>query len=290
MHALRVGRGEVWLDPVAYWDFKGSTPNENEWVARCDFYGPSGSYSRIMSHKNIVNCRYATLPAQPSKGLSPMAFASATSRLAGGIEARLAAESAGPTGYLIAVPEDPGGEDTDGDPLSDLRADLAGLKGKTGLVETSAGGWGDQGSKPKRDFEPTRFGVSPPLPLVSLRNDVAVSVLACCLIPPSLVQQNSDGTAQRESYRRWIQSGIAPTGRIVAKEFSRVLDVEISPSSGIGFTLQMLPARRGLQRHSQKSRASTVEQALMLSGLLDEDHDVEETTGRASFNAVRPAG
>ena len=105
---------------------------------------------------------------------------------------------------------------------------------------------------------------------MSLRNDVAVSVLSACLIPTSLVLSNSDGTAQRESYRRWIQSGIAPTGRIVAAEFSRVLDVEIS------FEWDRLHA----SDVTGKSRAAkalaeiegvSVEQALILAGLLDQD-------------------
>ena len=158
LHALMVERGKIRLDPVGYWDIRGSSPNENLWAVRCEFYGPTGSQSRIMSHKNIVNCRYACLPSQPSRGLSPMDFAAATGRLAGSIEQRLSEEAGGPSGYLIPVPEDPGGENTEDDALSDLRADLANLKGKTGLVESAMGGWGDPGAKPKKDFLPSRFG------------------------------------------------------------------------------------------------------------------------------------
>ena len=272
LHALMVERGQVRLDPVGYWEIKGDSPNEDNWIVRCEFYGPTGSYSKILSHSNIVNCRYSCLPSQPSRGLSMMDFAAATGRLAGSIEQRLSDEAGGPSGYLIPVPEDPGGGNTESDSLSDLKSDLSSLKGKTGLVESSAGGWGDPGAKPKKDFMTSRFGIDPPEAVVSLRNDVAVSVLSCCLIPPSLAASVSDGTAQRESYRRWIQSGIAPTGRIVAAEFSRVLDVEIS------FEWDRLHA----SDVTGKSRAAkalaeiegiSVEQALMLSGLLDQDDD-----------------
>ena len=162
LHALMVERGQVRLDPIGYWEIRGNSPNEDDWIVRCEFYGPTGSYSRIISHKNVVNCRYSCLPSQPSRGLSPMDFAAATGKLAGNIEQRLSDEAGGPSGYLIPVPEDPGGENTESDSLSDLKSDLTNLKGKTGLVESSAGGWGDPGSKPRKDFMPSRFGLDPP--------------------------------------------------------------------------------------------------------------------------------
>ena len=272
LHALRVERGQVRLDPVGYWDIRGSSPDEDSWAVNCDFFGPTGSYSRIISHKNIVNCRYSCLPSQPSRGLSPMAHAAATGRLAGSIEQRLSQEAGGPSGYLIPVPEDPGGENKESDNLSDLRSDLTNLKGRVGLVESSAGGWGDPGAKPKKDFMPSRFGIDPPEAVVSLRNDVAVSVLSCCLIPPSLAASVSDGTAQRESYRRWIQSGIAPTGRIVAAEFSRVLDVDISFDWSSLHASDVTGKSRAAKALAEIEGVST-EQALMLAGILDQDDD-----------------
>ena len=184
----------------------------------------------------------------------------------------LSDEAGGPSGYLIPVPEDPGGENKESDNLSDLRSDLTNLKGNTGLVESSAGGWGDPGAKPKKDFMTSRFGIDPPLPLVSLRNDVAVSVLACNLIPPSLVQGNADGTAQRESYRRFIQSGIAPTGRIVAAEFSRVLGVEISFDWSSLHASDVTGKSRAAKALAEIEGVS-MEKALMLAGLLDQQDD-----------------
>ena len=272
LHALMVERGQVRLDPIGYWDIKGDSPNEDDWIVRAQFYGPTGSYSRIISHKNVVNCRYSCLPSQPSRGLSPMDFAAATGKLAGNIEQRLSDEAGGPSGYLIPVPEDPGGENTESDSLSDLKSDLAILQGKTGLVESSAGGWGDPGAKPKKDFMPSRFGIDPPEAVVSLRNDVAVSVLSCCLIPPSLTQTNSDGTAQRESYRRWVNLACIPTGRMVAAEFSRVLDVEISFEWSSLHASDVTGKARAAKSLAEIEGIS-VEQALMLSGLLDQDDD-----------------
>ena len=270
LHALMVERGQVRLDPIGFWDIRGDSPNEDDWIVRCEFYGPTGSYSKILSHSNIVNCRYSCLPSQPSRGLSPMDFAAATGKLAGNIEQRLSDEAGGPTGYLIPVPSDPGGENKESDKLSGLKSDLTNLKGRVGLVETSAGGWGDPGSKPRKDFMTSRFGIDPPEAVVSLRNDIAVSVLACNLIPPSLAASVSDGTAQRESYRRWIQSGIAPTGRIVASEFSRVLDVEISFEWDRLHASDVTGKARAAKALAEIEGVS-VEQALMLAGLLDQD-------------------
>ena len=61
-----------------------------------------------------------------------MDFAAATGRLAGSIEQRLSDEAGGPSGYLIPVPEDPGGENKESDSLSDLKSDLTKLKGEDG--------------------------------------------------------------------------------------------------------------------------------------------------------------
>ena len=43
LHALMVERGQVRLDPVGYWDIRGDSPNEDDWIVRCEFYGPTGS-------------------------------------------------------------------------------------------------------------------------------------------------------------------------------------------------------------------------------------------------------
>ena len=51
-----------------------------------------------------------------------------------------------------------------------------------------------------------------------------MSILSACGVPPSLAMPNSDGTAQREAWRRFLFSTISPVARIVAAELAVKLD------------------------------------------------------------------
>ena len=131
-------------------------------------------------------------------------------------------------GHLIPMPTDAGdeGDDDDGDdgdPLAPLKREIAGLRGRVGLVETTAAGWGEgRAAAPSGDWRPQRLGASPPDSLPVLREAVESTVLACCGLPPDLVRA---GGAQREAYRRWVAASVAPLARTVADELGRALDV-----------------------------------------------------------------
>ena len=125
----------------------------------------------------------------------------------------------------------------------------------------------------KKDFMPSRFGLDPPWPLVSLRNDVAVSVswpaisYRLPLCRPTRMEQHSGSRTED-----WIQSGIAPTGRIVAKEFSRVLGVEISFEWDRLHASDVTGKARAAKALAEIEGVS-MEKALMLAGLLDQEDD-----------------
>ena len=68
------------------------------------------------------------------------------------------------------------------------------------------------------------LGIDPPAALVALREDVAASVMAASGIPPPLLTENSDGTSQNSSYRRFVTSTIDPIGRIIVSETRDKLD------------------------------------------------------------------
>ena len=53
-------------------------------------------------------------------------------------------------------------------------------------------------------------------------------ICGACGIPPSLFQQNSDGTAQRESWRRFLFGTVSPLGRMVEADLRTKLDPDIS--------------------------------------------------------------
>ena len=109
-------------------------------------------------------------------------------------------------------------------PLDAFRADLAKAKGGTLVMERS-GNWdtetphGNAASK----LEHQRFGMMRET-IDPLRTATGRDVLAACGVPPTLVTPNSDGTAQRESYRRFLHTGLRPMARMLEAELRVKLD------------------------------------------------------------------
>ena len=88
-----------------------------------------------------------------------------------------------------------------------------------------AGGYGDKGAAPHGGWRQSRIGAEPPDVLRALRSEVGMAVCAATCVPPSLIADDSDGTAQREAWRRFAHGSVAPLGRIVAAELADKLDV-----------------------------------------------------------------
>ena len=228
MLVIDVGRdAALRLRPAASFDVQGSAEPDT-WRYRVDLAGPDGTTARTIPAAGVVHLRYAVEPGRTWRGLSPLGYAHATGQLAGNLERNLAAEAGGATAYVLPVPQDSGrgadgGADDDG--LSHLRADIKAAKGSTALVETTTAGWGEgRSAAPQRDWQPVRIGANPPPVLATLRSDAAMSILAACGVPPSLSMPNSDGTAQREAWRRFLFSSVSPLARVVASELADKLD------------------------------------------------------------------
>ena len=136
---------------------------------------------------------------------------------------RLLLGSGGRRSPTVTVPEGHGDDVPEGktDPLAALRSDLAELRGGVGLLETTAGGYGDKGGRPDRNWKPERLGANPPMSLAEIRAGVERAVLSACGIPPSLAV-DADGTAQRESFRRFLHATIQPVGELIAAELSEL--------------------------------------------------------------------
>ena len=75
-------------------------------------------------------------------------------------------------------------------------------------------------------MQPRRLGANPPATLGALRSAVESCVLGVLGIPASLQAANADGTAQRESYRRWLHGSVQPLARLVEHELSSKLDTD----------------------------------------------------------------
>ena len=232
VYLLEVQSGAVRLIPVGSWDVRGGWEPEG-WHYRVDLFGPSGNITRFVPGSAVLHPKYSYDPARPWLGLPPLAWASLTGTLAANLENKLGEEAGGAVGHVVPIPEDAANGDSDGDgeddeaaekPLDALRADLANLKGRTALVETVAGGWGEgKSAAPMFDWKPQRFGANPPQSLAVLRSDAGQAVLGACGVPVSLFT-DADGTSQRESWRRFVMGSVEPVAELVAGELSSKLD------------------------------------------------------------------
>ena len=105
------------------------------------------------------------------------------------------------------------------------------LAGRITYPKLMARGLGDKhvGVDAERDWVTERRGPKPPEAVVQACEMASVLVAGACGIPASLVSvRAADGTAQRESYRRFLAAAIVPLGRLVAAELRRVLEVDVA--------------------------------------------------------------
>ena len=202
LYTLSVEGGQVVLHPVASFDVQGDY-DPRSWRYQVTQSGPTSTTTRRLTADDVLHVRLSCDPGQPWRGRSPMSRCPETAALASALETRLAQEAASPVGALLGVPE---GSDPDGDPLADLRAGIAGARGAPILHETVVSGYGDRGNAPYGDLRPVRLGANWPAAVAELRDPLAASVLSACGVPPTLAAVSSDGTAQRESFRRFLVS------------------------------------------------------------------------------------
>ena len=272
VHQVMVEGGRMRLQPIGSWDVRGG-PREADWWYRADRFGPSGNLTELVPAGSVLHCRYAVDSARPWHGLAPLAWARATGTLAANLETRLGEEAGSSVGFLLPVPHD--GRRGDGpddgsqdDGLDDLRRDIRTLRGRTGVLETTAAGWGmGMSSAPRSDYKPMRLGADPPASLPSLRSEAGLSVLSACGVPVALVT-DKDGTAAREGWRRFVMGSVEPLLDRVRVEVEAKLEMAVS------FDLT------GLWAHDLQGRASafqrlvaggvSVNEALATSGLLTE--------------------
>ena len=216
-------RRGVLISPASGWDVYGPY-DRRLWRYRLTLQGPDKDSTRKQNFEAsaVIHARYAANYGNPFKGISPLTHASLTGTLQRNIEQRLKEEFQGPVGAIIPVPDSI-------ENLEGLSGDVKNLRGRTALVETTAGGWGD-GSQdsPQFDFRPNRIGAQPPEATVSLRENVYDSILAACGVPPGLVHASTDGTAKREAWRQFLHGTIAPVARTLEQELSEKLELPVT--------------------------------------------------------------
>ncbi len=227
VHVIDVDRDGVRLTPAGSWDVRGRF-DPNTWRYRVDLFGPSGNITRHLPGASVVHARYSVDPARPWLGIGPLGWARLTGRLHASIEDALADESAGTRGHVLPMPAGPdaaGDDDDTDDPNAKLRADIAGLRGRTALVETVAHAWGEgRSAAPQADWRPQRIGANPPPSLATLRSDSGMAVLAACGVSSDLFMPG-DASGQREAWRRFLHGSVQPLGDLLAGELAVKLDV-----------------------------------------------------------------
>ena len=217
--------GMVTLTPATWWTVQGGP--RRPWRYQVTLTGPSTTSTLTVSAERVAHVAWAWDATSPWRGRSPLSLAGESGRLAKALERALADEAGGPVGSLIPMPADAGGESDDpddaDDPLAGLKAQIAGLRGRVGLVESTAAGWSEgRAAAPSSDWAVRRIGANPPATLPALREAVESTVLAACGVPPDLARP---GGRTRESYRQWVHASVEPLARIVANELARALDV-----------------------------------------------------------------
>ena len=236
------------------------------WTVRATAYGPSTSTTWNLPGAGVVFVRWGATPGQPYTGTGPLSWAHTTTRLASEAERSLADEAAGPLAQILAVPQDGGDPDDDGDVYAALRADIARARGRALLVETTAAGWGEgMASAPQRDWSAARLGPTPPAVMAEVSRDAFTRTLAACGIPPSLFTDDADGTAQREALRRWHMGTVVPMARLLEAELRDKLEADVRLRFD-PYPLDIQGRAAGFAK--MVAGGVSVEQALAASGLL----------------------
>ena len=210
-------RGRVVLEPIGFAYLHGFSPDPMSWMYNCTSFGPTDSRHEIIPAASVVHCRYAVDSARSWLGVAPWAWAGTSSKAIAALDRLVADEASSPFGNLLGVPEQP-------DKLTEFRNDLKIAKGRTLVMEYS-GDWQDtgQGNRQPSKLEHLRYGMDRGQ-IDPLRTAVGRDVLAACGVPPTLLVANSDGTAQREAYRRFLHTSLRPLARIMEAELRLKLD------------------------------------------------------------------
>ena len=160
----------------------------------------------------VVHVRW-NVDVNTERGLGPLSLARNLRVLMRRLEGSVADELNAAVGYLLPIPTD-GGDNT----VESLKQDIAGLKGRIAVIETTRQAWGagPQGA-PRRDYELMRVGPDIPDSSVKLYELARNTVLTACGYPIALIGDREDGTGQRESWRRYLHGTVSPLGRLLVQ-------------------------------------------------------------------------
>ena len=254
--------GHVGLVPAASWDVTGDS-DPASWTYRLTLGGPSRLTTLSpVAGEGMVHIRLQSDPEEPWRGVAPLASAAIAGRLSAETMQALADEASGPRGMLLPTPVD-GNDPT----ITSLKVDIRSLRGKVALVESTSSGWAADGSqqRPRGDWESRRLGAAPGAALIEQAELASREVYAACGIPLSVVT-DSEGTGQREGFRRLMHATVTPLARIVGEELSAKFETPISLSFDQLFAADLAGRARAFQ--SLVGGGMDISKAASLAGLL----------------------
>ena len=217
------GDGRVTLTPSGHWYWTGPARPESAWTATVSLYGPSDTHQREAARDELVFVQWSRLATTPHLGRSAHRLAHLAAKAAAEVERSLGDEAGGPITQIIPVPDNVGGEDK---ALTGIRTNIANARGRALLLESTAGGWGDSGGRPQRDWKAERLGPQPPEAMVRLAEGTFSRLVAASGASVALFD-DSDGTSQRESLRRFHLFTVLPVLKMVERELRDRLEVDV---------------------------------------------------------------
>ena len=256
----RAGR---WMR-AAHWEVSGRTSDPDAWRYSLAVRVPDGEVSYTDFGANVIHARYSSDRTAPWDGVPPLTRADLAGTLFANMEHRMGEEAGGSVGHLLPIPVD--GDDAS---VGGLKSDLGNLRGKTALVETTAAGFGQgRAAAPQADYRPQRIGATFTPQTVGVYSAVQLSILAACGVPIELVSE-SEGTGQREAWRRFLHGTIQPLADTFAAELSKVTRSPARVSFDALFASDIAGRARAFQ--SMVGAGMDIEEAARQAGLVGAD-------------------
>ena len=200
------------LYPAVTWDIAG-TYDPATWRYEIQLAGPSREKTKMtVPGDEVVHVALST-DGRTWRGQSPVP--ALTAGLLAETELALLDEAKGPRGHLVPYPTDAASA------VQELTDQISTLRGRLAMVKSTRSASVGFNSAPARDWDPMRIGFAAPEELVMLREAAEHAVIAAAGHPPAF-QSMSDGTSQRESYRRWAHATLQPLARLCEAEWAKI--------------------------------------------------------------------
>ena len=214
--AIKTSDNGVLLKHPEHWELL-ENKSEDRYFYKLTY---TNNKQETLPETSVIHFKYGLDSYNNLVGISPLASGHETTRLAAGLETKLADEAANsPSGYILPLPRV-------ADTIEKIREAIGQLKGKILLVETTQGGWGEgKIASPSKDWETKRVGFEPPKTALDTRDQTNRLLLEACGIPYSIIQDN--GVGQRSAYSRFIHTSLEPLSYEMEWELSNKLNDKV---------------------------------------------------------------